>query len=57
MDVVHLRTAALGGHDPYECVGDDFGPDVVRDPERDDLPGEDIAVPIDVTLAPDLPYE
>jgi hypothetical protein len=57
MDVVHLCTATLGGYDPYERVGDDFGPDVVRDPERDDLPCENVATPIGVTLEPNFPYE
>lgn len=57
MQVLHLRAATLGGHDPYERVGDDLGPDVVRDQERDDLPREDVAVSVDITLELDLTYE
>jgi hypothetical protein len=59
MQVLHLRAATLGGHDPYERVGDDLGPDVVRDrdQERDDLPRQDVAVSIDITLELDLTYE
>lgn len=55
LGVLHLGPPTLGGDDPYERVGDDFGTDVVRDPERDDLPGEGVAMT--VGTAPDLPYE
>lgn len=56
---VEMGAGALGGGDPYERVGDDFGPGFVRDgePHRQHLSGEGVAVPVAQTLGADLTYE
>jgi len=55
--MVDFDAAALGADDAHEGVGDDFGPDVVRDAQFDDLSGEGVAVAVCRTLAEDLADE
>ncbi len=52
--------AALGGDDPCDRVGDDFGAGLALDgqPHRHGLlSGEGVTVPVPQTLGEDLPYE
>ncbi|GAA3121231.1 hypothetical protein GCM10017687_38650 [Streptomyces echinatus] len=49
--------AALGPHDPYDRVGDDLGPHLVRHAQRHDLSGEGVSVPVPGALPPDLPHQ
>ncbi len=46
--MIDLGATALAGDDTDEAVGDDFGADVVRDAEGDDLAGEGGGVAVGV---------
>lgn len=48
---------ALTGDDPYDGVGDDLGPHLVRHPQREHLPGEGVPMAVPLPLCADLPNE
>lgn len=55
--VLDLTAPALGRDDPHHGIGDDLGPDLVRNPQDDDLPRQGIAVPVGAATRTDLPYD